>query len=248
MKMNTVPRKFFDPIRKGEINIDKPSDYIIERSDEINSLNINPKELHLYPHNTEVTYIIRKRRLLKDDLSIIIKAKFLSHIENYVKKLADDKTISLADILEYLDRSIDAARRGNVFHVIGIASPTGFDKKVKQYISSDDFKKNFTDYYLSVCLIDLLSGELICNKLDNRINSYIDIFEPELETEKIFEAKDIIKRELMKSGYVTLSSVVQNYKNYNLTELIVKKAFYELQKENIGKIYNVKGEIVLKRD
>jgi len=49
----------------------------------------------------------------------------------------------------------------------------------------------------------------------------------------------------MKSGYVTLSSIVQNY---NLTELIVKKAFYELQKENIGKIYNVKGEIVLKRD
>jgi hypothetical protein len=58
-------------------------------------------------------------------------------------------------------------------------------------------------------------------------------------------AKDIIKRELMKSGHVTLSSVVQNY---DLTELIVKKAFYELQNENIGKIYNVKGEIVLKRD
>jgi predicted nucleic acid-binding Zn-ribbon protein len=245
MKMNTVPRKFFDPIRKGEINIDKTSDYIIERSDEINSLNINPKEQRLYPRNTEVTYIIRKRRLLKDDLSIIIKAKFLSHIENYVKKLADDKTISLADILEYLDKSIDAARQGKVFHVIGIASPTGFDKKVKEYISSDDFKKNFTDYYLSVCLIDLLSGELIYNKLDNRINSYIDIFEQELETEKIFEAKDIIKRELMKSGYVTLSSVVQNY---NLTELIAKKAFYELEKENIGKIYHIKGEIVLKRD
>jgi len=49
----------------------------------------------------------------------------------------------------------------------------------------------------------------------------------------------------MKSGYVTLSSIVQNY---NLPELIAIKAFYELQKENIGKIYNVKGEIVLKRD
>ena len=245
MKMKTVPRKFFDPIRKGEINIDKPSDYIIEKSDEINSLNINPKELHLYPHNTEVTYIIRKRRLLKDDLSIIIKAKFLSHIENYVKKLADDKTISLADILEYLDKSIDAARQGNVFHVIGIASPTGFDKKVKEYISSDDFKKNFTDYYLSVCLIDLLSGELIYNKLDNRINSYIDIFEQELEIEKISEAKDIIKRELMKSGHVTLSSVVQNY---NLEKSIAIKAFKELQEENIGKILDVKGEKVLKRD
>ncbi|WP_162582649.1 hypothetical protein [Acidianus brierleyi] len=49
----------------------------------------------------------------------------------------------------------------------------------------------------------------------------------------------------MKSGHVTLSSVVREY---NLTELIAKKAFYELQIENIGKIYNVKGEIVLKRD
>jgi hypothetical protein len=49
----------------------------------------------------------------------------------------------------------------------------------------------------------------------------------------------------MKSGHVTLSSIVQNY---NLAELIAKKAFYELQKENIGKTYNVKGEIVLKRD
>ncbi|AWR93990.1 hypothetical protein [Acidianus brierleyi] len=245
MKMNTFPRKFLDPIRKGEINIDKSNNYIIERSDEINSLNINPKELHLYPHNTEVTYIIRKRRLLKDDLSIIIKAKFLSHIENYVKKLADDKTISLADILEYLDKSIDAAEQGKVLHVIGIASPTGFDKKVKEYIFSDDFKKNFTDYYLSVCLIDLLSGELIYNKLDNRINSYIDIFDQELDTEKIFKAKDIIKRKLMLSDAVTLSSVVREY---NLTELIAKKAFYELQIENIGKIYNIKGEIILKKN
>lgn len=49
----------------------------------------------------------------------------------------------------------------------------------------------------------------------------------------------------MKSGYVTLSSVVQNYK---LEESIVKKAFYALKEENIGKIYNVEGEIVLKRD
>ena len=61
----------------------------------------------------------------------------------------------------------------------------------------------------------------------------------------MFKAKNIIKRELMKSGHVTLSSVVREY---NLTELIAKKAFYELQKENIGKIYNIKGEIVLKRD
>jgi len=49
----------------------------------------------------------------------------------------------------------------------------------------------------------------------------------------------------MKSGHVTLSSVVQNY---NLAELIVQQAFYELQNENIGKIHDVKGEIVLKRD
>jgi hypothetical protein len=52
----------------------------------------------------------------------------------------------------------------------------------------------------------------------------------------------------MKSGHVTLSSVVQNY---NLAELIAKKAFYALEKENIGKIRDVKGvegEIVLKRD
>jgi ribosomal protein S25 len=49
----------------------------------------------------------------------------------------------------------------------------------------------------------------------------------------------------MKSGHVTLSSVVQNY---NLAKSIAKKAFKELQKENIGKIYKVNGEIVLKRE
>jgi DNA-binding IscR family transcriptional regulator len=52
----------------------------------------------------------------------------------------------------------------------------------------------------------------------------------------------------MKSGHVTLSSVVREY---NLPELIAKKAFKELEKEDIGKIHEVKGvkgEIVLKRD
>jgi len=49
----------------------------------------------------------------------------------------------------------------------------------------------------------------------------------------------------MLSDAVTLSSVVREY---NLTELIAKKAFYELQIENIGKIYNIKGEIILKKN
>ena len=242
-KMNTLPRKFYDPIRGGEITINKPKEYIVEKSEEIDSFNINPKDLPSYPHNTEVTYIVRKQRLLRDDLRVIIKAKFLSHLENYINKFADDKTVSLGDVLGYLDKSISEAEQGKTLYVIGIASPTGFDTKVKEYIFSEDFKKNFADYYLSICLIDLLSGELIYNKLDSRMSNYIDIFDQELDTEKMFKLKELIKKKLMLDGAVTLSSIVQEA---GASELTVKKAFYDLQRENVGKIYSVKGEIVLK--
>ena len=243
-KLSTLPRKFYDPIRGGEITVNSVKDYVILKSEDISSFNIDPKELHLYPHNTEVTYIVRKRRFLREDLRVVIIAKFLSHIENYVKKLADDKTVSLGDLLEYLSKYRDEAERTKNFYVIGIASPTGFDSKAKEYIFSDDFKKNFLDLYLSVCLIDLLSGELIYNKLDDRIKDYVDVFEPELEAEKVSRAKELIKQKLMLTEAVTLTSVVQESK---FSELIVKRAFYELEREKVGKIYKVKDEIVLKR-
>ena len=150
----------------------------------------------------------------------------------------------MGDLLEYLSKYRDEAERTKDFYVIGIASPTGFDSKAKEYIFSDDFKKNFLDLYLSVCLIDLLSGELIYNKLDDRIKDYVDVFEPELEAEKVSRAKELIKQKLLLTEAVTLTSVVQESK---LSELIVKKAFYELEREKVGKIYKVKDEVVLKR-
>lgn len=235
IKMNSLPRKFFDPIRREEFEVKNSKSYTVYKYEE--------KEVpENFPRNTELTYVVRKNRILRDDLEVIVKAKFLTHIDDLKRTYYDSKRVSLSDILSYLDQAIEEARKGKVFYVIGIASPTGFSDDVKKYVSSDEFFRNFTSYYVSVILVDLLTGEIIYNKMDDRLKSFIDLYEPELEKEKMAKYKEMIKNELLTYGYITLKKATQITGG---TELMIKRIFAEIEQEGYGKIVEQKDEIVL---
>ncbi|ARM76974.1 hypothetical protein [Acidianus manzaensis] len=235
------PRKYFDPIRKEEFEMKKPS--TVYKSEETAKLLIPPQDIPKYPHNTEITCIMRKNRILREDLEVIVKAKFLSHLENFTKTFYDNKTIGLSDILPYLDQAIEEARKGKVLYVIGIASPTGFSEELTKYVNSDDFYRNFTSYYVTMCLVNLLTGEIIYNKMDEKIKDYIDLFEPQLENEKIQKLKEEVKHYLLLDGYITLSKAIEKT---NSSQILMKRVFYEIQKEGTAKIYEEKQDIILK--
>ncbi|BCS92340.1 hypothetical protein [Metallosphaera javensis (ex Sakai et al. 2022)] len=240
-KMNATPRKFLDPIRGEEFEIKNVKDYAVFKSEE--NPPVSSQDYSRFPRNTEITYVVRKGRLLRDDLEVVVKAKFLCHMDSFASTLYDNRTVGLSDVLPYLDKTIEVARKGQALYVIGIASPTGFSEDLKKYVASDDFYRNFTSYYVTLCLVDLMSGEVIYNRLDERLKEYKELFEPELEVEKMERFKKVIKEELMLSGYVTLTKAIEKTGG---SSLMMKKVFIQLQKEGVGRIYEEKGEILLK--
>jgi len=54
---------------------------------------------------------------------------------------------------------IDNAEKGKYFHVVSIASPTGWDERIKAYIKSEDFARNYVSRFISLCLVDIETGD-----------------------------------------------------------------------------------------
>ncbi len=231
-------KEFYDPIR-GEYFSINGKDLVVQRSEEVEG--IPQDKLHLFPHNTEVTYVARKKRLLRDDLEVVVKGKVIAHRDAYLKTFYDDRTVSLAEVMEYLDKAVDSASKGRVNYVVGIASPTGFDEGVRKYVDSEDLHRNFVNYYVEVVLVDLLTGEVFYNRNDDRVKSYVDLFKPELERERIEKVKDAVRREVMLSGGVAMERVMEMD-----SPLVVKRALKELEREGYKTVKGKQGEVVMK--
>lgn len=200
------------------------------------------------PSNESSRYIIAEKRfkLFGEEIpKVIIEAVSFGHLEEFKEYGFDARSANLGELLGILATRINNAELGNYLHIIGIASPTGWDQKVADEISSDTFARNYVSRNVSVCLVDSITGEVFHNPQDKRIAGFIDHFQPEFNREKLQRNKDSIWRELEANGVVGYRDFV---KETGEDRRILLKAFYELEKEDIGKTRYIKGMgLVLER-
>jgi len=240
-----LPKTFYLP--KGEITVKDVKELYRSSSDETYLLKekygIGEEDLALYPRNTKVSYTITKKRLLEEDLRLVVEAAYLSHLESYVKRGFDARPISLRDFLLFFDRVSQNAQLGQVLRVIGLGSPTGFDDSVKKYVSSQEFGRSFVANCVSLCLVDLLSGEVVYNEADGVAKLYKDLFKLELEEEKLLKVRRYLEEQRWLSSSVSISKVLSAL---GVDSVHVKRVFYQLQAEGLGKVYKVEGEEVFR--
>lgn len=242
-KVTQSGTKFLDPIRKGEFvpSRDELHHSHADLEDHLTTdLRVNPKDLPTYPHNTNCTFEAVKKRFLREDLKAVITSTFLSHIDTYAKLGFDTRPIVLADFLRLMDA---IGKVGDTFRVVGVCSATGFDEGVKGYVSSDDFHRNFVSQYVAMCLVDWETGEVIHNRLDERIAPFIPLFEPEFDREKQETVKKFINEQRYTEPVLILSKVASTT---GVDTHIVKKAFYDLEKAGQGNVYRVGEDLALK--
>jgi hypothetical protein len=169
---------------------------------------------------------------------IIIEAITLNHLDEFDKYKFDARSANLADFLNIVNRIIDKAEVGKYLHIVGIASPTGWDEKVQNEVKSTIFAHNYISRFVSFCLIDSVTGEIIFNPSDDRITKYIEYFTPEFNREKSETVRKHIMGRLAVKDYVVLDEVVDETTE---PKAIVNKVFYDLQHEGKGKIKYIKG-------
>lgn len=254
MKMHELPMKITNPIndKTHKIKSWEGSHAKTDEKDKIfdmfkDELSISDIETQV-PLNVRSQYMIGKKRFKligRMEPKTIIEAMVFNHWKEYAKNGFDTKPVILSELNSILVRLIDKAEQGKYFHVIAIASPTGWDERIRTYVKSEEFNKNYVSRYISICLVDNETGELIYNEADERIKDYIKFFEPKFDNEKVMISKAHIKKEHQYDDYVVLEDIMNET---GIDMRLVKKAFYELEEEGLGKVMFIKNVgIILKK-
>jgi hypothetical protein len=255
VKMIGVPRTIYDPIERKEWKIRSMSYHhkFNDVDNILDSLKMNYEEaMRKLPLNLRSRYVVadKKYKLFgKDETKVIIEAAVLGHLLDYAESGFDTRSVTLSELLSVLTRYIDSAELGNYFHVLGIASVTGFDKRVFEHVNSGDFHNNFISRYVSLCLVDLETGEVFYNESDERIKGYLDLFKPVFDEEKVRAIKEYVVGRLELKDFAVLDRVVEEATDGGEEDKrLAKKVFYDLEKEGIGEVqYDKEFGLVVKK-
>ncbi len=189
---------------------------------------LSKKELEKMPINRSVCYITKRRRIFGKEKIIILEVLFYSHIDNFIKFDYDVEKVNLDELNSILFHRL-TIRKNNLFRILTIVSPTGFEDKVIENIAGGEFHKNFLSKKLSVCLVDAGTGEIFSNPLDKIAEHNKRLFDIEFDEEKVEKVKRILENRLKfgEEKYIVLEDIAEEIK---FDKDIIKKAFYELGK------------------
>jgi len=185
---------------------------------------LSERDIKNLPDNTEVVVRLREKKLLGKKEEITVRARFYGRPERYAEVGFDTDPLELADINALLVDAKREAKNGRV--VLLVASPTGFEKRIANYINSNEFHRNFISENVSLALLDLESGELIYNPHDEYAKAFEPMLRLERDEELLAKVKEFLEGRILERGYVRLEEAVEHF-----AEDLVKRAFQELRNE-----------------
>ncbi|RZN14441.1 MAG: hypothetical protein EF812_05425 [Methanosarcinales archaeon] len=242
-KIHQFPLKLYNPLERKNYTITSwKNHYRSDSKEEIFTADAmyNAEIEAKNPLNLRSTYIVEKRslRLIGERVKkIVIEAVSYNHLKSYADYGFDTNRTTLSEFLITLSNSIKRAEVGKYLHVIGIASPTGWDERVISEIRSSEFAHNYMSRYVSVCLTDSVTGNVYYNEADERIAGYIEFFKPEFDSERVERVKKHVLNIFKMKDYAVLTDVIDETGE---GRSIVNKAFYDLAGDGEGKTRYIK--------
>lgn len=202
---------------------------------------LSERDLKNVPDNRMVEVRLKEKKLFGKKEEITVRALFYGRPERYAEAGFDTDPLELADINALLVDARDEAKNGRI--VLLVASPTGFEKRIANYVNSNDFHRNFISENVSLALLDLESGELIYNPHDEYAKAFEPMLRLERDNELISKVKDFLEERILQKGYVRLEEAAEEF-----TEDMVKQAFHELSKERgyVTKFVDGVGYVLVK--
>ena len=148
-----------------------------------------------FPRNGKSIFKITKKEFLGlgEERNLICEAVFWSHINSLESTGYDERPISLKEFLDLIETEKSLGYdRGRSFHVIGISSPTGWDKKIINYIVGKGFSKTYTLHNFVVILVDQVAGEIYYCEAHPLARWYSQLYKPEVDYETEAKARNWI--------------------------------------------------------
>jgi hypothetical protein len=132
---------------------------------------------------------------------------------------------------------------GDYYHILVLSSPTGFSKKAKEFVESNDYLVGFASKYVTIYLIDPVKGELYYNKRDTTAEANKFLAEPRLPEEIVNKVIEyVLSREAKEKAVINSPSSpfltvgdIESGSGVSEKEIILR-ALAELEKRGAGKI------------
>jgi len=186
---------------------------------------LDKDSLQLNPLNAWTIYRITSRRGQKGS-PLIIQVQCLSRLDSMVKRGCDTQNLSEDFLVKHLNRIDEALRRETSFRILVLASTSGWDSLARKLIAGSTVGEGYLHPRCLVYLFDLESGELIYNKHDQKAARYAALFYPLTEAEELYEATELIKKQLLLYDNLTLETATITL---SLPSSLVEKAFRQLE-------------------
>jgi len=199
----------------------------------IDALHAGDTGRKVLPENRSLTIrlaekkLLGKMMLLGKKMEYIFNARYASRVKRYADPGYDWDPLTLDDVTDILAETRDQARSAGTVTILCLASPTGFERRVRDFIDSEEFHRNFISKYLSVLLLDMETGDLAFNPADETAQAFSEICRLEIDSEK--EAKvrrnveEAMRDALKLQNFVVFDDIRKVVGNGSL----VKSAFYD---------------------
>ncbi len=197
--------------------------------------------LQNHPTNPTARYKITESKYLglARQAQMIIEATVTSHLEAHAINGFDAAPADLDDLLSYVNDAVQEASSQDVPYLLGIASPTGWTDRVKEHVLENELSRTRFSRHVSICLVDLRSGELIYDSSDPVIDENIGLFERAVQTEAVGDCVSMVRAEYVADlarETVVLEEVVDET---DYDRHVVKRAFDRLESGDEGEQFYV---------
>ena len=195
----------------------------------------------------------KMRGLLLKTPDIIVEYATLLHKEPLESVGYDAKPVDISEFLSILKARIKEAEKGQYYHIISVSSPTGFTSTLINHIGGENFWKNFTSKYVTVYLINIVDGKIYFNAGDQGANLNQTIANIELPEEKIEKVKKYLLSDEARIDAVVKgpSPAVKSLSIEQIAEatgvkdkIVLRRAMGMLESEGVGRVKEIKGEVV----
>jgi hypothetical protein len=231
--------KKLDEMRKTGIKVENKTFKIVSIEEVF-----NPNNSINIPKNKQIKAVLKEKKLnpFGKKMEVMLRGMFLANRENYEKMNFDVYPISLGKIIEVVENVKDGSFDKIV---LLIASPTGFEDGVIKFVNSDDFKMRYLSKKIALALLDVETGNLYYNEVDEYAKAFAPLMSLEFDKEKIERLKKYIDENIFIKGYITLEEATDEVGD----ERVAKKVFYEYESSGKGetKYYKEVGFVLVKK-
>lgn len=187
----------------------------------------DPETVDQYPlrRYSRYTAVTSGRFSINYESKLVVEAGVYSNLDAYAANGFDASPAGLSDLLDIVNRAIERAELYDTPHLLGVASTTGWTDKVRNLVTEEEFARTRFSDQVSLCLVDLRTGELLYDRSDDLIHRNRRLFERAVRAERVDACIEDIRSEYLSDPMRDILRLEEVIEESDYPAHIVKSAF-----------------------